>query len=153
MKIQNKWEKLFEEFIESIDFRLCRHKENYYIDSEGEEHEGEWSLIDIQCVNLGGIEEDRFDSASGIIDRLDIYINDSYYGDLQEELEAYEVDLEGLEVPCMAQEWLELINNQEFYQKNISYFENHRFEFDVLDMIVNHCDEINLENVRYEEEE
>ena len=37
--------------------------------------------------------------------------------------------------------------------KNQEYIDNHAFEFNVLDMIVNHVDEINLENVNYESEE
>lgn len=141
MKNQSKWERLFERFISGVDFTLIKNKD------------GTWSLSDNMGANLGDIESDKFYSAGDIIDRLDIYINDYFYGDLKDELEAYDVDLEGRDVPYTAEEWLALQSNQEFYSKNVSYFENHKFSFDVLDMIANHFEEIDLENIRYEEEE
>lgn len=149
----NKWEKLFEEFLDSIDFCLMKHKEKIYVDEEGETHEGIWSLIDRQGANWGGIEEDRFFTVVGIIDRLDIYINDSYFNDLEEELGAYNVDLEDREKPWSSSDWLNLRDDEDFYKKNKHYFDTHSFEFDVLDMMANHTDEINLENVYYMEDD
>jgi hypothetical protein len=118
-----------------------------------EEHNGVWSLWDRQGANLGDIYQDRFDSASQIIERLDIYINDYLYRDLEEELDAYEVDLEGRELPWSAETWLTLRGDKVFYGKNKRYFDEHKWEFDVLDMIAYHADEINLEECYYEEEE
>lgn len=140
MKKQNKWEELFEQFMELTEFTLTKYKDG-------------WGVIDGQGANLGDIQDDRFENAADIFDRMDIYINDYFFNDLEEELEAYNVDLEGREVPWSAYEWLELKGDKEFYQKNKKYFDEHSFEFDVLDMIVNHEDEINLENVYYEEDD
>ena len=138
MKNQNKWEKLFEEFLECVEFTLMKHTDG-------------WGVHDGQYANLGDIQSDRFENAADIFERMDIYINDYFFNDLEEELEVYNVDLEGREVPWSADEWLELRGDMEFYKKNKKYFEEHSFEFDVLDMMVNHENEINLENIYYEE--
>jgi hypothetical protein len=118
-----------------------------------EEHNGVWSLYDRQGANLGDINEDRFDNAGQIIERLDIYINDYFYADLEDELDAYEVDLEGRELPRCAETWLALRDDRGFYEKNQRYFDEHKWEFDVLDMIAYHADEINLEECYYENED
>lgn len=152
---------LFEGFLDLIEFTLVKHENPVsvlkYKDLDGneviEEHVGTWSLYDRQGANLGDINEDRFDNVGQIIERLDIYINDYFYADLEDELDAYEVDLEGRELPCGAETWLSLRDDKEFYEKNQRYFDEHKWEFDVLDMIAYHTDEINLENVYHEEEE
>jgi hypothetical protein len=132
----NKWEKLFEEFLDCVDFTLMKHTDG-------------WGVHDRQGANLGDIEGDRFINASDIIERMDVYITDYFFNDLEEELEAYNVDLEGREVPWSSYDWLNLKGDREFYNKNKKYFDEHSWEFDVLDMITNHEDEINLENVHY----
>ena len=140
MNEQNRWESLFEDFLEVTEFALINHTDG-------------WGLRDRQGANLGNIEGDRFDDAMDIFDRMDVYIVDYFYHDLEDELEAYEVDMNGREVPEGAQDWLELRADAEFCNKNQEYMDNHAFEFNVLDMIVNHANEINLENVDYESEE
>lgn len=154
---------LFEEFLDLIEFTLVKHKNPLlvlkYKDLDGndvvEEHNGVWSLCDRQGANLGDIEQDRFDNASQIIDRLGTYINDYIFEDLENELDAYDIELDLHEIPCDAAEWLALINNEEFrkVRRNLRYIEEHKWEFDVLDMIAYHTDEINLEECYYEEEE
>ena len=126
MKQQNKWEKLFEEFMDLTEFSLIKHRNP---------------------------EEEGFDNARQIFDRMDIYINAYIYRDLEEELDAYQVDLENHELPWNADMWLALRDDKDFYEKNKDYFDEHKWEFDMLDMIANHFDEIDLENVYYEEEE
>lgn len=137
---QNRWESLFEDFLDVTDFKLIKHTDG-------------WGLYDKQCANLGGIEEDRFESAEDIFDRMEVYIIDSFYNDLDDELDAYKVDMADRERPCSAEEWLDLRDDKEFYRKNEDYIENHSFEFNVLEMILRHASEINLENVEYEMEE
>lgn len=152
---------LFEGFLDLIEFTLVKHANPVLVlkykdldDNEViEKHVGTWSLYDRQGANLGDINEDRFDNVMQIIDRLDIYINDYFYADLEDELEAYEVDLEGRELPWSAETWLALRDDNEFYEKNKHYFDVHKWEFDVLDMIAYHINEINLEECYYEEEE
>lgn len=133
---------IFEEFLDLIEFTLVKHP-----------GDNVWSLWDRQGANLGDIDRDRFDSARQIIDRLDIYINDYLCEDLENELDAYEVDLDGRELPWSAETWLALRNDEVFYGNNKRYFDEHKWELDVFDMIVNHVDEVNLEECYYEEEE
>ena len=140
MKKQNRWESLFEDFLQVTEFTLIKHTDG-------------WGLYDRQGANLGDIDLDRFESAQDIFERMDVYIIDYFYHDLEEELEAYDVDMEGREIPECACDWLELRNDEEFCRKNAEYMDNHAFEFNVLDTIANHATEIDLENVEYESEE
>lgn len=138
---------IFEEFLDLIEFTLVKHKncDDTFC----------WSLIDRQGANLGDIMSYQFENAAGIIDNLDIYINDYIYRALEEELDAYDVDLDLHEIPWGAEEWMELINNEEFrkVRRNLRYIEEHKWDFDVLDMIAYHADEIDLNQCYYEEEE
>ena len=140
MKNQNRWESLFEDFLDVTEFKLIKYADG-------------WGLFDRQGGNLGDIENDRFEDAQDILDRMDVYITDYFYHDLEDELEAYEVDMDGREIPESAQDWLDLRRDEEFCKKYSEYMNNHAFEFNVLDMIVNHVDKIDLENVYYESEE
>jgi hypothetical protein len=139
MKNQNKWEALFEGFLDLVEFTLIKYKKS-------------WGVHDNQGANLGDIEGDRFKDAEGLIDRMDTYIVDYFYEDLENELDAYDADLEGREVPYDAIGWLLLKDDVEFVNRNKKYFDDHSWEFDVLEMIVYHIDEIDLENVFYESE-
>ena len=140
MKQQNRWESLFEDFLDVTEFKLIKYTDG-------------WGLYDRQGGNLGDIEDDRFESASDILDRMDAYIVDYFYYDLEDELEAYDVNMEGREIPEGAQDWIDLRKDEEFCNNNQGYVNNHAFEFNVLDMIVSHTDEIDLENIPYESEE
>lgn len=138
MKVQNEWEAYFEGWLELTEFTLIKHNDG-------------WGLYDRQGGNLGDIEDDRFESAEEIFDRMDAYINDYLFEDLENELEAYDVNMEGREIPWSAAEWLDL--RREISDDNQKFFDEHKWEFGVLETIVNHTDEINLENVYYESEE
>ena len=138
MKMQNSWEAYFEGWLELTEFTLVKHKDG-------------WGLYDRQGGNLGDIESDRFENAEEIFDRMDAYINDYLFEDLENELEAYDVNMEGREIPWSAAEWLDL--RREIYNNNQKFFDTHKWEFGVLETIVNHTNEINLENVYYESEE
>ena len=141
---------IFEEFLDTIDFTLVKYK------SSDEEYDPwRWGLVDRQGANLGDIMECRFVDAENIIDNLDMYINDYIYKDLEGELDAYDVELDLHEIPDGAYEWLKLINDKEFRKdrRNLRYIEEHKFEFDILDMIVNHINEVDLEECYYEEAE
>lgn len=135
MKLQNKWEKTFDEFLELIEFALVKHK------SELEDEDGIWSLIDLQGANLGDIESDRFEDAMGIVDRLEIYVNDYFIEDIENLLAE-----KGVAV-TWGGDYQEYIDNAKDLLPDASW------DFVVLDMICNHIDKINLENCTYEEEE
>lgn len=136
--MKNKYEKLFDEFLDLTEFRLIKHQNDY---NEYTDEYGHWSLIDLQGTNLGDIEGDRFKSAAHILDRMDIYINDYIIEDIEECL-----DEKSLYPENGYSGWGDmLINAAPLLPEN-------KFEFDLLDMIINHCDEINLENCFYEED-
>ena len=45
---------------------------------------GEFRVIDCQGANLGGIEQDRFDSLKGVLDRMGAYHDDYFIFDYEE---------------------------------------------------------------------
>ncbi len=126
MKQQNKWEKLFDEFLELTEFTLIKHQKD-------------WSLIDNQGGNIGGIEGDRFISTMQILDRMDNYIEDYIVEPLEQELFN-----KGIEI-----EENNSLNDFLFFRKDLI---DNQWDFDVIDMICNHFEEINLENCNYKEE-
>lgn len=120
---QNKWEKLFDEFLDLIEFSLVKK-------SDG------WSLIDNQGANLGNIQGETFDSAMDIFERLNIYINDYIFRPLEEDL-----DNRGeTNIPHTCDEWLERSDE----------FENYSFELAVIEMISSRGKEIDLNHCTYE---
>ena len=120
--MKNTYEKLFDEFLNITEFRLLKHKD------------GTFSLEDQQCANLGDIEDDRFASASEILDRMDVYIQDYLVVDIEDAL-----DEESIAIDC---DWEE-------YGKYRDLIPDYRFDFDLLDMIVNHSNEVDLNNCDY----
>lgn len=68
-----KKEKLFAEFLFLTEFELVKHEDGY-------------GLRDLQEVNLGNIESDRFRNGAEILDRMGIYINDYILEDLGENI-------------------------------------------------------------------
>ena len=120
--MKNTYEKLFDEFLNLTEFRLLKH------------NDGTFSLEDQQCANLGDIEDDRFASASEILDRMDIYIQDYLIRDIEDAL-----DEKSIEIDCV---WGE-------YGKYRDVIPDYKFDFDLLDMIVNHSNEVDLNNCDY----
>lgn len=136
MQIKNKWEKLFDEFLDLTEFRLIKHKGN-----DAKYDPWIWSIVDLQGANLGNIEGDRFSDAQGILDRMDIYINDYFIQDIEDLLEE-----KGIEIT-----W---DDDYQDYIDNLRVLLPEAFwEFEVLDMICNHYSEIDLNNCYYEEGE
>ena len=120
--MQNTYEKLFDEFLDLTEFRLLKHKD------------GIFSLEDLQCANLGNIEDDRFETASEVLDRMDVYIKDYLIVDIEDAL-----DEKSIGIDC---DWEE-------YGKYRDSLPDYKFDFDLLDMIVNHSDEVDLNNCDY----
>ena len=120
--MKNTYEKLFDEFLIITDFQLLKHKD------------GTFSLKDLQLANLANIEGDRFTSVLKILDRLDIYIQDYLISDIEEAL-----DEKSIEIDCA---WGE-------YGQYRDLIPDYKFDFDLLDMIVNHSNEVDLNNCDY----
>ena len=135
--MQNKWEKLFDEFMDLIEFTLIKYPPN-------EEHPVPyiWGVIDKQGANLGDIQSDRFATAETILDRMDRYINDYIVKSIENCL-----DEKGLLPKYEYDGWDDLLYSAR------DLLPDNQWDFDVLEMIIEHYDEINLNNCFYEEEE
>ena len=139
MKKQNKWEKLFDKFLDLTEFKLIKHQNKY---NQYTDEYGHWSLIDLQEANLGNIQDDRFKSAQEILERMTIYINDYIIADIEECLEEKNLYPENGYV-----DWKDMLNHAK------DLLPENKFEFDLLNMICNHFEEIKLENCIYEEDD
>ena len=134
----NKYTKLFTDFLHTMDFGLCKETDGY-------------ALIDYQGAYWGNIAEDRFDSAESIVDRLDIYIDDYFLDDLEEEAPNYGISDETIvDILGFADWYAWFVENKDKaeYQKFIN---THGSEFEVADLVVNHLDEVCLDEVIEEE--
>ena len=139
MNPQNKWEKLFDEFLDLTEFELIKHKPNDY-----EYDPARWSLKDKQGANLGDIEYDRFVNAEGILDRMEIYIDDYIIEPIEEAF--YSANINCADFDACGAYYEDLL----YHRHELS--DEYSWDFDVLDMICNHFKEIDLENCTYEEE-
>lgn len=126
--MKNKYEHLFDEFLDVTEFRLVKNEDK------------KWSLIDLQGANLGNIESERFESADDIFDRMENYIADYFLHDIDELLQE-----KGVEVT-----WDE--NYEEYIENGKPLLPEHGFDFDILDMICYHAEEIDLSNCFYIED-
>ena len=124
---QNKWESLFDDFMDLTEFSLVKYRNG-------------WGLIDNQGGNLGDIQSDRFDTAQDIFERMDLYIDDYIFRALEETW--LEAGFDEESTPTMENDWLKY--------REARGFEISGFEFDILDMVANHYDEIDLNNCTYE---
>lgn len=124
----SKYEELFNEVLDIIDFELIKYKNG-------------WGLIDKQLADLGDIESERFDNVVKLVDRLEMYIEDYFVEEIRIEVE---------ELAEMT--WKEIIDTAP-NKLNQQQSEAYKFNLLVLDMICNHKDEIEFENCRYTVEE
>lgn len=125
-KSQNKYEKLFDSFLDLTEFSLIKYKNGFGL----EDHQG---------ANLGDIEDDRFETAEQIFERMSMYIDDYIDEDLCN-VWVDELEFSPDDIPDRLEGWL---NHKEELKK-------YQYELDLIDMICNHFNEINLENCTYE---
>ena len=126
---------VFKEFLDLIEMELVRYEDGF-------------GVIDLQGANLGDIESDRFQNASDLIDRLDLYINDYYITDLEEEYTEYFDTPDGESPYHTAEEWCEMFKLAAFKTSAAAQFiSEHLHEFQLLDLILNHAHEVNLDDV------
>lgn len=149
---QNQWEGLFESFLDLVEFSLEYHKDTQ-----------NWGLYDRQGANLGDIQSDRFENVEQIFERMDVYICDYIFKDLNEELDNYRINISWKD---LATKYAGLGEDIEIYHSDCCAFwiavrselgsehqfiKDHQFEFDICEMIRYHWMEINLNNVYHEE--
>lgn len=121
--MQNTYEKLFDEFLDLTEFRLLKHKD------------GTFSLEDQQYANLGDIEDGHFTSASEMLDRMGVYIQDYIVEELSDVIDENDISLE-------EDTWKGLLECR-------NKIPGADWDFDVLDMIINHPDKVDLNNCDY----
>ncbi len=121
--------KVFEEALGSLEMDLVKHLDGF-------------GLQDAQGANLANIEAERFDDASEITDRLmGSYINDYYFNDLEDEAEQDVSDFISENCPSTAEEWVQ------FMDDHPSFLSNHTFEYNVMNMLAHHEDEVDLDAI------
>ena len=103
---------LFEDMLDLYEFDLA-------VDNEGF-----WRVVDRQAGNLGGIEQEQFNTLADILDRMEVYHNDYIIEDLEK---------------CFPE--IEYSNWEDLYKELISLSNDEdlsEFEFDirVLEMIL-----------------
>jgi len=143
---EKSYEEMFDELIDGVEFELVKYSgEDRKSKStwDDKEYEGDWGLIDTQGANLGGIEEERFNNAKEIIDRLNVYISDYFLGG-QDGLEVSEEHQDELDDCYTYEEMLE------FFKKYPEEDEN-GYLVELLDFIVNHAKDVDLEKCTFEE--
>lgn len=129
---EDKWTNDFIELLDLIEFDLEKH-------DDADEDE-KWSLIDKQGANLGDIEGDRFGDASGILDRLNIYIEDYIIDDLDRILNGLDdVSTEGLNTWEDYLNWYNTIGKEKYAEEFSAW------DFEVLDLLINHAEDVDIE--------
>lgn len=123
----NDWEKVFIDYLDLTEFELTKDGDDF-------------RLVDKQGGNFFNDEDDIFSTATEIFDRMDIIISDYYINSFEEIFDSCE-ELQDEEMPFSCEEWLNYISNH----SNI--FCDYEDDIKVLEMIVYHSDEINLNNV------
>ena len=138
----NHYEKLFEEYLDLTEFALEKDDKGYW-------------LNDRQGADLGNISDDRFETAAEIVDRMDIYHTDYILTDIDECID---------EKGCRDEADREEETFIKIYKRNHNgdcppefeiylhlakmFLENDNpFEIEILDLFLNHIEEVNLDNV------
>lgn len=103
------YNELFKDYLDYTEFRL-------------EKYEDGFGIVDLQGVNLGNIESDRFSSALEIVDRMDIYVKDCF---LEDEVRGTYDSLDDMFESLSPDDYL----------------------YPIVDMLVNHIDEVDLKKV------
>lgn len=127
---QNKYEKLFDEFLDFIEVELIKLNENLF------------KVRDLQEANLGDVESDEFKNATQLIDRLDSYIEDYIIRSVEERLD--EIGKYIANIP-----YEDILRDGRKYLPN----SNNDWDLDVIDMICYHFNDIDLNNLTWIKEE
>lgn len=142
MEQLNKYEQIFEETLDIMEFQVIKHK------TQTEEEDGFFSLIDLQGGNLGNIENERFTDAEDIAERLGNYIEDYFVSSIQNILAE---DFKDETFDFGTGSWDDLIKYvREKYPTQINQFGG---EIDFLDTLANHMDKVDINKIAVNAEE
>ena len=123
---KNKYEEMFDEFMNLVEFELIKCKN------------GNWQVVDTQGANLGDIESDTFKSAEDIFERMTNYIEDYIVSAIEEIIYQKKLDVK----------WSDM---SDLIKKAKTLLPESKWDFDVLEMVCHHANEIDLNKCSYEE--
>ena len=123
------YNKLFLELLEVLDLELIENSDDRYIDTNKIEHNGKYSIIDLQGGNWNNIESERFSSAQDLLERLDCFIDDFIIKPIGDSLK--DIGIKSFHYDYSLLQYREKLPDQEW-------------DFKVLDMVANHTKEIDL---------
>lgn len=86
------------------------------------------------------------------MDRLDIYIDDYFLDDLEEEAPNYGISDETIVDILGFADWLAWFTENKDKVEYQKFINTHGFEFEIADLVVNHLDEVCLDEVVDKEE-
>lgn len=153
---QNKWEEIFQYWLNLTEFTIIKHKTPQgkdYDPIEGIGEYGVWSVRDDQGANLGDIESQRFQFSEELVSRFadSIYFNDYILRELEDYFKSEEDD------KFIEEQWNknlgECDNWLNIAKNNPEFCEGRKWAFDIIEMFMHHMNDINLENCDYEEED
>lgn len=124
----NKWEEIFADFLDMIEFKLIKDK-----DEEGKDC---YHLIDLQGADLGNISEEEYYDADGVIDRMEIYEEDYIINDIAYLLDDNKIEYDKDDFDY----WPNLFK----YRDKLPDYD---YDFELLDMICNHGEDIDIDKV------
>ena len=125
------YEHTFITMLETVEFSLDKQENGLYklIDERG-------AYLDDEEYELSDCE-----TPSQIIERLDTFLNNYYFDDLERAAEEeFGFDLSGDNAPVTAEDWVQFLDEHEAFKTAYPH------EYDVMDMIA-HPDEVNLINL------
>ena len=117
---------IFSAMLETMEFSLDKHYCR-------ETNSVSYSLYDLQGANLGDVQSEEFCNATEIIDRLDTYLGDYYFNDLEDECN------DPATSDFTADDWVQYLDAHD--DLKASYLH----EYDVMKMISSYSDKVNVD--------
>lgn len=121
-------EEIFEEYLDIVEFSIIKCRDGF-------------RLIDRCEKNSGGIQEGVFATAYSIVERLSSYTEDYILSSVEEALNEKGIDTSNLNIKEIISYASEVLDDD--YSGSV----------DILDLLYNHCDDIDLEKCFHETEE
>lgn len=128
---QNRYEELFSQMLNQMNISLIKYGKNAYT-METEEY-----IMDFSGEVFQNVDE--------VFGRLEEFIDDMFRGDLNREAADYGlIDFQGTT-------WDEILESVARYRcgttKERQFVQDHEWEIEVLDMLVNHLDDVDINNL------
>lgn len=132
MNKQNHYVELFNQMLNQMDMSLIKHGKNaYHVES---------------VFYILSDENEIIQTTQELFDRLELFIDESFAGDLEREA----IDYGLLDYP--SHPWDAALEKIEQYRngttKEREFVKNHEWEIEVLDMLCHHLDEVNINNLK-----